>query len=156
LPEGCEQAELLTVSLFKTDMEISGDPGELIISVLGRDFSTELGSFEVILDPPGGAFRRFNPPEKIVVPSQFYIVMSGNPETCLGLDEGTGGHSYRKNGDWSLIEYDLMVRAEIECIYDAVGGELVYGVGGIIYIVLLITVALMGVTGYHGYTRKKF
>ena len=154
LPEDCSKAELLTVSLFKTDTEISGDRGELIITVLGSDFSTELGSFEVYLDPPGGAFRSFNPPDRIVVPDEFYIVMNGNPETCLGLDSSSSGHSYIENGGWVLTEYDTMVRVEIECIHEPVGGELLQGIENLLYLSILIP--LIGVTRYYSYTRKDF
>jgi len=157
LPEGCDNAELLTVSFFKTDREISMDTGELTISVLGSDFSTELGSFDVYLDPPGGVFRSFTPPERIVVPREFYIVMNGNPEACIGGDDNTSGHSYRKNGEWMLVDtVDIMVQAEIECIYEAVGGELIPEIGQLLFFSLLILVSLIGISGYYGYTRNKF
>jgi hypothetical protein len=156
LPEGCDDAELLTVSFFKTDREISMDTGELTISVLGSDFSTELGSFDVNLDPPGGVFRSFTPPERIVVPREFYIVMNGNPEACLGVDSSTSGHSYEKNGEWTIISDELMVRAEIECIYEAVGGELIPGIGQLLSYSLLVLVPLIAISGYYGYKKIGF
>jgi hypothetical protein len=124
LPGGGISAQLLTISAFKTASEISGSTGNLIVHVLGSDFSTELASFPFTLDPPGGFFRSVSVPGYVVVPSVFYIVLSGNPEACIGLDESSSsGHSYYRQGggEWTPDTGELMVRAEVESSA-AVGG----------------------------------
>jgi hypothetical protein len=118
LPDGWTNARLLTVSAFKTPDEISADQGELNIQVLSSDFSTVLaGPFLFLLDPPGGFFRSVSVPGEVVVPSEFYIVLTGAPEACIGLDSSSTGHTYDKDlpdGSWTIFpQYDLMVRVEV-------------------------------------------
>jgi hypothetical protein len=43
--------------------------------------------------------------------------MNTKDEGRLGVDVGASGQSYVKNGEWTLIDHYIMVRAEVECIY---------------------------------------
>ena len=129
LPDGLTSARLLTVSAFKTPDEISADQGELNVQVLSSDFSTVLaGPFLFLLDSPGGFFRSVSVPGEVVVPSEFYIVLTGVPEACIGLASSSAGHTYRKilpDGSWTIypVQFDLMVRVEVEQVeFPPVGG----------------------------------
>ncbi|KON27902.1 hypothetical protein AC481_03180 [miscellaneous Crenarchaeota group archaeon SMTZ-80] len=132
LPAGWSHAKLLSVSFFKTDMEISAEADDFKVHIYDSDLTTELITpFVFTIEPPGGAWKVVTLPSTVIVTTEFYVAaewLHGDP--CIGKDTNSpDGRTYHKvsAGDWIQINsFDIMFRATVE-EYE----EIPHSVGGI-------------------------
>jgi hypothetical protein len=132
LPAGWSDARLLSVSFYKTDMEISAEADDFKVHIYDSDLTTELITpFVFTIEPPGGAWKDVILPSTVIVSSEFYVAaewLQGDP--CIGEDTNDpDGRTYHKVsvGDWTQINsFDIMFRATVE-EYE----EIPHSVGGI-------------------------
>jgi hypothetical protein len=132
LPVGWSNAKLLSVSFYKTNMEIPDETDDIKVHIFDSDLTTELITpFIFTIAPPGGAWKVATLPSTAIVSSEFYVVaewLHGDP--CIGLDTSVpDGRTYYKisSGDWNQInQFDIMFRATVE-EYE----EIPHSVGGI-------------------------